>query len=146
MLAMADSFHAIVDELLAATAASRVTIRLETPSAVLPIVAEALAPGIPSLQGPSTIDLRAAPTVRYLAETLGTLVQDDLLDTDTPPPPELIAQYGARAQMLEAVGIDGVLAAIVSVHYSPGPRHWAPADLAALNAAAVRTRQLLEVS
>lgn len=146
MPAMADSFQAIVDELHAATAASRVTIRVETPGAVLPIVAEALAPGIPSLQGPSTIDLRAAPTVRHLAETLGTLVQDDLLDTDTPPPPELIAQYGARAQMLAAVGIDGQLAAIVSVHYSPGPRHWTPADRAALDAAAARTRHLLEAS
>ena len=140
---MPPRYQEIVDDLLTATAASRVTIRLERPGETLPIVAEALAPGIPSLQGPSTIDLRAAPTVRYLAETLGTLIQDDLLDTDTPPPPELIQQYGARAQMLAAVGSDGTLAAIVSVHYSPGPRHWTEAEVAALEAAAARVRDII---
>lgn len=140
---MEPRYQEIVDGLLEATAASRVTIRLERPGETLPIVAEALAPGIPSLQGPSTIDLRAAPTVRYLAETLGTLIQDDLLATDTPPPPELIQQYGARAQMLAAVGSDGTLAAIVSVHYSPGPRHWTDGEVAALEAAAARVRDII---
>ena len=136
-------YQEIVDGLLRATAGSRVTIRLERPGETLPIVAEALAPGIPSLQGPSTIDLRAAPTVRYLAETLGTLIQDDLLAAETPPPPELIQQYGARAQMLAAVGVDGKLAAIVSVHYSPGPRHWTAVEVAALEAAAARVGEII---
>ena len=140
---MNERYQEVADELLRLTGGSRVTIRLERPGETLPVVAEALAPGIPSIQGPSSIDLRAAPTVRYLAETLGILVQDDLLATDTPPPPELIQQYGARAQMLAAVGVDGKLAAIVSVHYSPGPRHWTEAEVTAIEAAAARVGEIL---
>lgn len=140
---MNERYQEVADELLRLTGGSRVTIRLERPGETLPVVAEALAPGIPSIQGPSSIDLRAAPTVRYLAETLGILVQDDLLATDTPPPPELIQQYGVRAQMLAAVGVDGKLAAIVSVHYSPGPRHWSEAEVAAIEAAAARVGEIL---
>lgn len=140
---MNERYQEVADELLRLTGGSRVTIRLERPGETLPVVAEALAPGIPSIQGPSSIDLRAAPTVRYLAETLGILVQDDLLATDTPPPPELIQQYGVRAQMLAAVGVDGKLAAIVSVHYSPGPRHWTEAEVTAIEAAAARVGEIL---
>ena len=140
---MNERYQEVADELLRLTGGSRVTIRLERPGETLPVVAEALAPGIPSIQGPSSIDLRAAPTVRYLTETLGILVQDDLLATDTPPPPELIQQYGVRAQMLAAVGVDGKLAAIVSVHYSPGPRHWTEAEVTAIEAAAARVGEIL---
>lgn len=140
---MDGAYQEIADALLHATAASRVTVRLERPGAVLPVVAEALAEGIPSIQTPSTIDLRAAPTVIHLQKTLGTLIQSDLLATDTPPPPELIRQYGARAQMLAAVAVDGALAGIVSVHWSPGPREWTAAEVAALEAAAARVAELV---
>ena len=140
---MDERYQGVADELMLATGASRITIRLERPGETLPVVAETLAPGIPSIQTPSSIDLRAAPTVRYLTETLGTLIQDDLLDAETPPPPELIKQYGARAQMLAAVPVDGTLAAIVSVHYSPGPRHWTDAEVAAIEAAAARVGEII---
>lgn len=140
---MDGAYQEIAEALLRATAASRVTVRLERPGATLPVVAEALAEGIPSIQTPSTIDLRAAPTVIHLQETLGTLIQSDLLATDTPPPPELIRQYGARAQMLAAVAVDGSLAGIVSVHWSPGPREWTAAEVAALEAAAAQVAELV---
>ena len=134
----------VVTELLAATGASRVTVRADRPDAVYPVVAEALAPGVRSIAGPSTIDLRAAPTFRHLEETLGTLLQEDLLATDTPPPPELIAQYGARAQMLAAVPVGGHMAAFVSVHHGPEPRAWSTEDVAALEGAARRVGAILE--
>ena len=140
---MDERYQQIADGLLRATGGSRATIRLERPGETLPVVAEALAPGIPSIQGPNSIDLRAAPTVRYLTETLGTLIQDDLLAAETAPPPELIKLYGARAQMLAAVPVDGALAAIVSVHYSPGPRHWTEAEVAAIEAAAARVGEII---
>lgn len=133
-----ETLDMIVHDLLAATGASRVTVRADHPELTFPVVAEALAPGVRSIAGPSTIDLRAAPTFKHLDSTLGTLIQDDLLATDTPPPPELIAQYGARAQMLAAVAIDGRMAAFVSVHHGPEARHWTPDDVAALEDATGR--------
>ena len=133
-----ESLAGIVTELLAATAARRVTVRADRPDATFPVVAEALAPGVLSISGPSTIDLRASATFQYLERTLGTLVQEDLLATDTPPPPELITQYGARAQMLAAVAVDGRLAAFLSVHDGPAPRRWSEADVAALEDTAAR--------
>lgn len=138
-----ETLDPIVRDLLAATGASRVTVRADLPGATFPVVAEACAPGVRSIAGPSTIDLRAAATFRHLERTLGTLVQDDLLATETPPPPELIARYGARAQMLAAVPLDGRLAAFVSVHHGPDPRSWSPHDVAALHEAAARVGEAL---
>jgi GAF domain-containing protein len=138
-----DTLEQIVEELMATVGASRVTIRVDRPDAVFPVVAEALAPGVQSIAGPSSIDLRAAPTFKHLESTLGVLLQEDLLETDTPPPPELIARYGARAQMLAAVGIDGAMVGIVSVHHGPDPRRWADAEEQALRAAAARVEAVL---
>ena len=140
---MDDDFQAIADDLFAATGASRTTIRLDRPDAVFPVVAEALAPGVNSLIGPSSIDLKAAATFKYLDETHGELIQNDFLDVEHPPPAELIQLYGARAQMLHAVVKDGKLAGIISVHYSEGPREWTEAEIAALREAARRTEALL---
>ena len=140
---MADSFQSIADDLFAATGASRTTIRLDRPDAIFPVVAEMLAPGVNSLIGPSPIDIKAAATFRYLDETHGELIQSDLLDVEHPPPAELIALYGARAQMVRAVVKDGELAGIISVHYSPGPREWTEAEVAALHDAVRRTEALL---
>lgn len=140
---MGDDFQSIADDLFAATGASRTTVRLDRPDAVYPVVAESLAPGIDSIAGPSTIDLRASATFRYLDETHGELIQSDLLDVEHPPPPELIQQYGVQAQMLRAVVKDGRLAGIISVHYAPGAREWTEAEVAALHDAVRRTEALL---
>ena len=63
------------------------------------------------------------------------LIQSDLLDAEVAPPPQLIAQYGARAQMLAPILRDDRLVGILSVHYAPGPRDWTPEDIGALERA-----------
>ena len=133
------SFEEIVEALLLAAGASRTTVRLDTPGAFFPVVAEARAPGIGSIAGDTSIDLRASPTFEFLDREQRLLIQSDLLDSDVAPPPELIAQYGARAQMLAPVVSDGRLVGIISVHYVPGPRTWTAEDIAALERA---TRQV----
>ena len=137
------AFQTLVDELLDATGASRVTLRLDTPGQVFPVVAEALAPGTRSIRDDVVIDLRSAATFQYLERTLQPLVQNDVLEADEPPPPELIELYGVRAQMLAPVIKDGSLAGIVSVHYAPGPREWDGEDVAALTQTAEQVQREL---
>ncbi len=138
-----DSYQAITDELLVTTRGSRTTIRLDRPGGVYPAVAESLAPGVKSIAGVEVPGLREAATMRRLVETLEPYVQDDLLDTDVPPPPALIEVYGARAQMLAPIVRRGDLAGLVSVHVGPDPRRWTDDDLAAIKGAANRATALL---
>ncbi len=134
----APRFRKLVDGLLRLTAATRVTVRLEDETGGFPVVAEALAQGARSIAGDSSIDLRAAPTFQYLERELRPLIQDDILDSDTAPPPELIARYGARAQMIAPVVCDGRMVGFVSVHYAEEPRHWTPEEIGAIESAATR--------
>jgi GAF domain-containing protein len=133
----------IADELLAATRASRVTIRLPAEDAFFPIQYEALAPGTHSLRGDTTIDLAAAATFQELKRTLRPLVQDDVLTADVSVPPELIDAYRVRAQILAPIVHDGELAGVVSVHYAPGPRSWTGEDVAAATQAAADVQATL---
>ena len=121
-----------VARLLAATAASRVTLRLEDAGGGFPVVAEACAAGVPSLRAETGIDLRAAATFIALERDREILLQEDLEHADPAPPAALIEKYGARAQMLAPVVADGRLLGIVSVHESAGPRPWRPQDIEAL--------------
>lgn len=132
------AFQRIAEELLARTGASRVTIRLDTPGAVFPIVAEARAEGIRSLVGDTSIDLRGAATFRFLESRLEPLVQEDCTAGEFPAPPELVELYGVKAQMLGPVVREGSLAGIVSVHHAPSTRAWSDEDRAALDEATAR--------
>jgi maleate isomerase len=127
----------VVAELLAATRASRVTLRLDVPGPhFFPVMAEACAPGIAPIRGDASIDLRSAPTFTAVAQLLRTIVQNDVRTAQPPTPPEVIARYGVRAQMLAPVVRDGGCIGTLSVHEATGPRAWSPADRAALAAAA----------
>lgn len=53
-----------------------------------------------------------------------------------PTPPEVIARYGVRAQMLAPVVRDGRCAGTLSVHETRAPRAWSAGDRAALAEAA----------
>lgn len=127
---------AAMAELLAATGASRTTVRMRTPAGDFPVIAEARGAGVRSLTGETGIDLRAAPTFIALERDGEILVQDDLLTVDPAPPPELVERYGARAQMLAPIRDGDAMVAFVSVHEGRGPRPWTDEDVAALRRAA----------
>ena len=130
------SYDALAAELLEATRAGRVTLRLDTPGDVFPVVAEACAPGVRSIRGATEIDLRAAKTFQYLEREQRLLIQRDCLTDEPVAPRELIELYGVRAQMLGPVLRDGRLAGIVSVHHPETPRDWTPLEIEALRRAA----------
>ena len=120
------------------TAASRVTLRMDDGRGQFPVVAEAVSPGVRSIADDTEIDLRSAPTFRYLERELRPLVQEDILASDTAPPPELVERYGARAQILAPVVRDGRMVGFVSVHHAQGPRRWSGEEIAAAESAARR--------
>jgi GAF domain-containing protein len=74
--------------------------------------------------------------MRYLAEHHTNLIQDDCSTAEVPPPPELLEFYGVKAQMLAPIVGGSELIGLVSVHYTPSPRHWTAEDIAALDRAA----------
>ncbi len=134
--------HARLDAVLAtlreSVGAARVTLRLDDARrrlSVADVTAEAVAPGVVSLRGQTSIDQRAAGTIHWLEAHRRVLVQDDLRGADPAPPRELVAIYGATAQMLGPVIRDGQLVGWVSVHHTGGPRRWSALDVAALETA-----------
>ena len=142
---LAAAFQPIVDDLLAASRASRITLRLDTPGDNFPVVAEALAPGVSSIRA-GRLDQRNAPTARRLMETLDVLVQSDTLAADPPPPPELIQLYGTLAQMLGPIVSAGAVIGWLSVHEQRGTREWQPDEVAALRTAMARGQAELGVT
>lgn len=138
------SFQPIVDDLLAASGASRITLRLDTPGDNFPVVAEALAAGVASIRE-GRLDQRNAPTAHRLMETLDVLVQNDTLTADPPPPPELIQFYGTLAQMLGPIVSGNEVIGWLSVHENRGPRDWQADEVEALRTAMARVQAELGV-
>jgi GAF domain-containing protein len=133
-----EAFQRILDDLLAATNASRTTLRLDWPEWGLhvdDVAAEARRPGVASLAGQTSIDQRRAETVRWLERELHPLVQDDCSTAEHAPPRELVELYGVRAQMLGPVVRDGHLVGWVSVHENGSTRRWTDEDFVALTSA-----------
>ena len=138
-------FQKVVDELLAATGASRCTLRRDVPDDFFPVTHEALATGAASIRNERTTDLRKAPVVRQLLETGGQVVQDDCASAfDDPAFQRMLRVYGGlAAQIVTPVFLDGRLAAIVSLHQLGVPRRWTDDERARALEAGERVRALL---
>jgi GAF domain-containing protein len=140
-------FQEVVEGLLAATGASRCTLRRDVPGDYFPVTHEALAPGVPSIREERTTDLRKAPVVRELLETGRQVVQDDCARAFQDPAFQrmLDAYGGLAAQIVTPVFGDGRLAAIVSLHQLGAPRRWSDEERALAAEAGERVRALLGV-
>jgi len=129
---------AILTALRQSVGAARVTLRLDDDRrqlSVADVTAEAVAPGVASLRGQTSIDQRAAGTIHWLEAHRRVLVQEDLRGADPAPPAALVTVYGATAQMLGPVIRGGHLVGWVSVHHTGGPRRWSASDVVALERA-----------
>jgi GAF domain-containing protein len=140
-----EELAAILDELLAATGASRVTLRRDVPGDyAYPVVEEALAPGVASLRHERSVHLPGQPVVRELVQGRQVVQHDCRTAFDDPAFQRMLDVYGGlAAQIVTPVLVDGRLAAIVSVHQLGGPRAWTGPEVAAATAAAARVRELL---
>lgn len=138
-------FRDVVEELLAASGASRCTLRRDVRGDFFPVTHEALAEGVSSIRDDRTVDLRNAPVVRQLLETREQVVQDDCASAfDDPAFHRMRETYGGlAAQIVTPVFLDGELRAIISVHQLGAPRHWSEEETALAREAAERVRALL---
>jgi maleate isomerase len=136
--ALRKTFDTLLISLLAATGASRATLRLDDAALGLhsdDVVAEALAPGEESMRGAGGINHRAAETAQWLERHRTLLVQNDF-DSGPAAPDKLKQHFRVKAQMLAPVIREGRLDGWVSIHEAKGKRHWSGADKAAIMEAA----------
>lgn len=132
----------VLEGLLAATGASRVTLRQDIPGEYMfPVAQEALAPGVPSLRQEHTIDLKTQPVVLELLQGY-QVVQDDCRTAFADPAfHRMLEAYGGlAAQIVTPIQIGGRLEAILSLHQLGAPRHWTDDEIAAASAAADELR------
>jgi GAF domain-containing protein len=137
--------QSILQALLAETGASRVTLRRGVSDGyVFPVTDEALAPGVASLKGERTVDLRTQP-VALEVQRRGQVVQDDCrAANDDPGFQQMLQTYGGlAAQIVTAVVAEEGVAAIVSVHQLGSPRRWSKDEADACRGAAARLAELL---
>jgi maleate isomerase len=127
--------EAVLGDLREHAGAHRTTLRIDFDDFLFPVVAETLAPGMHTIKGDATFDLRKTASSRAVLDTLDVLVQEDCTDHEFAPPPEFVELYGVRAQMIGPIVRDGRVIGLISVHSKDGPREWSPADRAALRAA-----------
>ena len=135
----------LLARLLAATGASRATLRRDVPGdAPFPVVAEALAPGVGSLRGERSVHLPTQPVVLEVQRGRQVVQDDCAAAYDDPAFQAMLATYGGlAAQIVTPVVRDGRLEAILSLHQLGSPRRWTEAEIAAASDAAERVGRLL---
>jgi GAF domain-containing protein len=135
---------AILGELLAATGASRVTLRQDMPGDVFPVTNEALADGTPSIKGVATPDMARQPVVLEVQQGRQVVQDDSLAASDEPHYRAMLELYGGlRAQIVTPVVRDGRVAAIVSLHQLGRTRRWTGDEIAAASETARKVGELL---
>ncbi len=135
---------AILEQLLAATGASRVTLREDVPGDVFPVTHEALADGTPPITGVATPDMARQPVVLEVGQGRQVVQDDCLASSDEPHFRAMLELYGGlRAQIVTPVVHDGRVVAIVSLHQLGRKRQWSEDEIAAASGAAERVGELL---
>jgi GAF domain-containing protein len=130
--------QAILDDLLAKTGASRITLREDIPGDyAYPVTHEALAPGAGSLREERTVDLRGQPVAQAVAAGRQVVQDDCARALDDAAFQRMLAIYGGlAAQIVTPVVRDGRVTAILSVHQLGTPRRWKQTEIDACRAAA----------
>jgi GAF domain-containing protein len=140
-----DRIGAALEQLLAATGASRVTLRQEVSGDyAFPVTHEALADGVDSLREERTVDLRGQPVVLEVQAGRQVVQGDCRTAYDDPAFQRMLDVYGGlAAQIVTPVFRGDRLVAIVSVHQLGEPRRWTDAEIATANRTADRIRELV---
>jgi GAF domain-containing protein len=131
----------ILEELLASTGASRVTLRYGNG---FPVVAEALAPGVGSLREERSVDLSTQPVALEVTAGRQVVHDDSASAYDDADYHRMRNVYGGlAAQIVTPVLVNERVEAIVSLHQLGSPRHWTEAEAEACRAAAAQVAELL---
>ena len=132
-------------ELLAATGASRATLRRDLPGGrPFPVVEEALAPGVGSLRDEASVHLPTQPVVLEVQRGRQVVQDDCAAAFDDPAFQAMLSVYGGlAAQIVTPVLREGRLEAILSLHQLGAPRRWTSDEVANAARAAERVGELL---
>ncbi|MCL8209424.1 MAG: GAF domain-containing protein [Actinomycetia bacterium] len=145
---LVEALTTILESLRQATRSQRVTLRIDVPARDIHVdraLVEVRDPGVPAIQADTSLKQRQLATVRHLEATRDLLVQNDCRQDPISPPPELMAVYGVRAQILAPLlGADRTLAGWISVHDTVAPRMWTPHEEAMVREITARVRRMLE--
>jgi GAF domain-containing protein len=137
---MAFDYSACCRWLLAATGASRTTIRLTDPAGVPELVGEAVADGVGSIRDSTPVNAALYPTYQYLVRTHDLLIQNDTRTHPVRPPEILVDELRVYAQMLAPIVRHAAMVGVISVHVQGRPHHFDARQVAALR----ETRRLLQ--
>jgi GAF domain-containing protein len=121
-----------VAQLRADAGASRVTLRLALPHANFPVVAEAVADGIPRIAGDHSINQRDSSTLHFFQRTRRMLVVPDTRSSVPPTSPEVIERYGILAELVTPLYLQRTLVGVLAVHETRGPREWSAREIEAV--------------
>lgn len=128
----------ILDGLLRATGASRVTLRRDVPGEyAFPVVEEALAEGVGPLRDERTVNLPTQPVVLELMKGNQVVQNDCRAAFDDPAFQQMLETYGGmRAQIVTPIVDEGRVVAIVSLHQLGRTRIWTADEISLASAAA----------
>lgn len=134
--------QAALEELLAATRASRATLRRDVPGGdPFPVVEEALAEGVASLRDERSVHLPTQPVVLEVGKGRQVVQHDARAAFDDPEFQRMLDVYGGlAAQIVTPVVVDGKVRAILSLHQLGAPRTWTEEEVALARATAERVR------
>jgi GAF domain-containing protein len=133
--------RAVLEELLRATGASRVTLRQ---GEGFHVTHEALTPGTPSIRAEQTVDLRTQPVALEVTAGRQVVQNDSRSAYDDPAFQHMLQAYGGlAAQIVTPVVRDGQVVAILSVHRLGEPYDWTERERQACSEAAGRIAGLL---
>ena len=137
--------QSILEDLLAETGASRVTLRRDVAGAyAFPVTDEALGDGVRSLRDERTVDLRTQPVVQELLQGRQVVQDDSAAAYADPAYQRMLETYGGlAAQIVTPIFVDDRLFGIVSLHQLGAPRTWSAHEIELCCAAADRVRELL---
>jgi len=141
-----NAIDGVVDRVRHELGASRVTLRVDIPGRVFPVMYESLEPGIASIRD-DDVPMRGQPVVEHLLAGGGQVVQPDCAAaSDDPAYHEMRERFGGlAAQIVTPVrGADGTLLAILSVHDLHGPREWSDDDTSLADRAVDEIAGLME--
>ncbi len=138
-----DELQGVIEELLATTRASRVTLRMDQPPEFFPVAREALAPGVESIRNVQAPNMPRQPVVLEIVKGR-QVIQNDCLSAFADPDFQVMLNLygGMRAQIVTPVMVDGAVKAIISVHQLGSPRAWTDDEIDACHQAAQRVHAL----
>lgn len=135
----------VLDELLKHLNASRITLRTDVEGMDYPVMAEAEAPGVPTIAHLTEIGQRDADTVKWIGREQRVLVVNDANNSNPTCPAEMTSEFNLKAFILVPLGIqaNGSQVGWISVHVNEDTRDWSQEEVSKAESAGEKIKGIL---